>query len=267
MSTKAIRLVICLLIVAVLARCSSTKTASTTDQNQNNVIVSKSENSLNYGKEDKIIFEGSNNLFEIVNENSAFFDQHHQVIIVKANNSLIRLISVNVLTLGEGSDTLVIVGDKEKYVVDTRDEIILPGGMRADTVYMAEPKEAGYLAVANDFVRDERIKLAYFDTLVSAPFAFKHFQKLASEGDPVGYFELGELYLYGVGVEESTVKALDLFEYAAVKNHMGSLMKLGELYSGKFGIREDRARSLYYYNRCRDMGSAYCGQMVEAFSR
>lgn len=267
MNTRVIKSVVCLMIVAVLFRCSSTKTGSAADQNQNNVIVSKSENSIHMGKEDKIIFEGSNNLFEIVSKNSAFFDQHHQVIIVKGSNSLIRLISVNILTLGGGRDTLVIVGDKEKYVVDTRNEIVLPAGTRLDTVFMAEPEQKGYMAVVDDVVRDERIKLAYFDTLVSAPFAFKYFQKLAAQGDPEGYFELGELYLYGVGVEESAIKALDLFEYAAVKNHIGSLMKLGDLYSGKFGFQQDRARSLYYYKRCRDLGSAYCGQMVEAFGR
>ena len=232
----------------------------------NNVISIDSENTQSSpDSKDEIIFEGSNNLFELVQKNSLYFDKSHDVIIIKGNNTIIRLINVNVLDLSTGrSDTLVIVGSNEKYVIDINNSISTNDRkVRTDIIYLKE-KPFDPSSYANDFTQNDiPIRLDYFDSLVTAKYAYSYFSEKLLTGDPLYFYELAEMYLYGLGVNESSLKAIELYEYAGVRNHVPSLTKLGDIFTGKFGVKRNKEKALYYYKRCGELGEQYCNDQIK----
>ena len=171
---------------------------------------------------------------------------------------------MNVLELpGNSSDTLIIVGDNEKYVIDVNGSILINDrSAKTDVVYLKD-KSFDQSAYAADFVQNEKkIRLDYFDSLVSARYAYTYFSEKLSTGDPVYFYQLAEMYLYGLGVNESSTKAIELYEYAAVRNHVQSLTKLGDIFTGKFGVKKNKDKSLYYYKRCSELGNQYCDDQI-----
>jgi hypothetical protein len=248
-----------------------TSTGNGTEKDQGNNVVTVDSDDANSGSnsQDEIIFEGTNNLFELVQRNSAYFDQSHDVIIIKGNNTVVKLINVNFLDLsGRGSDTLVIVGDNEKYVIDINTSISTNRPVKTDVVYLKE-RPFDQSVYAADFVRNEtKIRLDYFDSLVTAKYAYNYFSEKLSTGDPVYFYELAEIYLYGLGVDESSAKAIELYEYAAVRDHVPSLTKLGDIFTGTFGVKRNKEKSLYYYKRCSGLGNQYCDdQIIKLFDK
>ena len=90
------------------------------------------------GVDFEIIFEGSNNIFELIQKNSSYFDKSHDVIIIKGNGNIIKLYNSNIVDMkGDGGDTLILVGDKVKYVYSVTDKIILKkSNFKVDSVTM-----------------------------------------------------------------------------------------------------------------------------------
>ena len=105
------------------------------------------------------------------------------MIIIKGNNTIIRLINENVLDISNGkSDTLVIVGNNQKYVVDIKNPVSLNGKkLKVDTVQIEEPHSDLY-----------------------------------DLNDP-SLYDIAESYLFGTGRDQSTMKAIELYEFAAAK--------------------------------------------------
>ena len=197
----------------------------------NNLVIGKNINSTSEGPGAEVKFEGSNNLFEMVSKNSYYFNQNHDVIIIKGNNLIIRLINENIIRLPSNkSDTLVIVGSNQKYVVDVSNSIV-PGNknFKIDTLHI------------ND--------------------AYPDYDK----SDPSDLYKVAESYMYGIGRDQSIAKAIELFEYAAAKNHTPSLEKLGYLYTGKLGVEKNKMKSLYYYKRGSTLGVEYCKLQMKIY--
>lgn len=234
------------------------------DQGSNVVTIDSDNTKLGSNSKDEIIFEGTSNLFELIQRNSAYFDESHDVIIVKGSNTIVRLINVNVLDLSEkGSDTLVIVGDDEKYVIDINNSISTNRrSVKTDVVYLKD-RPFDQSVFAADFVQNEtKIRLDYFDSLVTAKYAYNYFFERLSSGDPIYFYELAEMYLYGLGVDESAAKAIELYEYAAVRDHAPSLTKLADIFTGTFGVKRNKEKALYYYKRCSGLGNQYCDDQI-----
>jgi hypothetical protein len=262
-----------LILAGILWNCKSSSTISTTstqdnqvDKNpENNLVVVDSDDSISRANsKDEIIFEGTNNLFELIQKNSAYFDESHDVIVIKGNNTIVRLVNVNVLDLSEkSSDTLVIVGDNERYVVDISNSISTKNRtVKTDVEYLKD-KTFDQSPYASDFAEnDTKISLDYFDSLVTARYAYNYFSERLSTGDPIYFYELAEMYLYGLGVDESAAKAIDLYEYAAVRNQVQSLTKLGDIFTGAFGVKSNKGKALYYYQRCSGLGNQYCEDQI-----
>jgi hypothetical protein len=234
---------------------------------QNNLILTSSENTDHAARAStKIVMEGENNILEIIEKNALILGSSDDVIIIKGNGNIIRLISADLVDERLYSqDTLVFLGDNKKYVLDTRNKFLLPS--RTYTVKNVELTEGSSLPPFDPtrFILDgeERITLGYFDTLVTAKFAVEYLTAKLPTGEPAAYFELGEMFLYGIGVEASSAKAVELLEFSAAKNHIPSLSRLGDIYSdGSFGYRKDRNKAIYYFKKCSTLGDTSCAEKL-----
>lgn len=237
----------------------------------NNVIVSDSKNVSDTYSEgnDRVIFEGKNNLFELIRANTAYFDKRHDVIIIKGDNNILRLYNTNLIDMrGKGADTLVIVGNNVKYVADYANKLILKSqDLKVDTVVLKE-KQPNLNAYFGDFeeAKDRMVTLKYFDEPVSVKYAFDYFADRIKTGDPEFYYQLGDMYLYGIGTKIATIKAIELYEYAAVKNHMLAIRQLGDIYQrGTFDFKKDTILSAYYYKIGAQLGDKYCADALKTY--
>lgn len=232
----------------------------------NNVVVVDSENTRSSpNSNDEIIFEGNNNLFELVQRNSSYFDEARDVIIIKGNNIIMKLVNVNVLDNSIGrSDTLIIVGNNEKYVVDMNNSIETNSTKINTYIVNLKEKDFDSSPYFNEFIQnDTPIWFSYFNKRVTARYAYSYFYEKLDTDEPLYFYELAEMYLYGIGVEESSLKAIELYEHAAARNHIPSLTKLGIIYSGKFGVKRNKDKLIYYYKKCASLGDNYCSDQLK----
>ncbi len=256
----------------ILTKNSPTKTSeskrSSESLGDNNVIVNDSKNvsSIHSQGGDKVIFEGKNNLFELVRVNAAYFDKHHDVLIIKGDNNIIKLYNTNLVDLrGKGADTLVIVGNQVKYVADYANALVVRSAeVKVDTVELRETNP-NLNAYFSDFKeeQDQQVTLKYFDEPVRVKYAFDYFVSKINTGNAEYYFQLGEMYLYGIGTKVSTLKAVELYEYAAKKNHILAIRQLGDIYQrGTFDLKKDTILSTYYYKVGAQLGDVYCSEAL-----
>ena len=261
--------------IAILLACKSSSTVSSSGQNNDNIETSKDNNVIavsstntisNSNSGDEIIFEGKNNLFELVQENSSYFDETHDVIIIKGDNSIIKLLNINIVDLRSVStDTLVIVGNNQKYVMDVRNSIATKKDIiETDVIHLKQSTFDTSPYSQENIESDIPVKIEYFDSLVSAKYAYTYFSSRLKTEEPKYYYQLAEMYLYGLGVDESTAKAIELYEYAAAKDHMLSLIKLGDIFTGRFSVKPDKNKSLYFYKRGQALGDSYCDDRVKS---
>ena len=268
------QLIISMCFIAMLLACKSSSTVSSTGQNNDNIETSKDNNVIavsstntisNSNSGDEIIFEGKNNLFELVQKNSSYFDETHDVIIIKGDNTIIKLININIVDLRSvNTDTLVIVGNNQKYVMDVRNSIATKNDItKTDVIHLKESTFDASPYSQDSIQNDRPVKFSYFDSLVSVKYAFNYFVNGLKTEEPKYYYELAEMYLYGLGVDESTAKAIELHEYAAAKDYIPSLIKLGDIFTGRFSVKPDKNKSLYFYKRCQSLGESYCDEQVK----
>ena len=259
--------------IAILLACKSSSTVSSSGQNKedeklkdNNVIAVSSVNTIsNSNSKDEIIFEGKNNLFELIQENSSYFDETHDVIIIKGDNTIIKLLNINIVDLRSVStDTLVIVGNNQKYVMDARNSIVTKKDIiKTDVIHLKESTFDVSSYSQESIQNDRPVKFSYFDSLVSVKYAYNYFVNGLKTEEPKYYYELAEMYLFGLGVDESTAKAIELHEYAAAKDYIPSLIKLGDIFTGRFSVKPDKNKSLYFYKRCQSLGESYCDEQIK----
>jgi hypothetical protein len=263
-----------LFFIAILLACKSSSTLSSSSQNNDNVEKSKDNNVIAVGStntisnpnsKDEIIFEGKNNLFELIQENSSYFDETHDVIIIKGDNTIIKLLNINIVDLRSVStDTLVIFGNNQKYVMDVRNSIATNKDIvDTDVIHLKESTFDASPYSQDSIQNDRPVKFWYFDSLVSVKYAYNYFVNGLKTEEPKYYYELAEMYLYGLGVDESTAKAIELHEYAAAKDYIPSLVKLGDIFTGRFSVKPDKNKSLYFYKRCQSLGESYCDEQIK----
>ena len=244
-----------------------TKDSTSQLVSQNNLILTSSENADHSDRASmKIVIEGENNILEIIEKNALTLGSSDDVIIIKGNGNIIRLINADLIDERQYSqDTLVFLGDNKKYVLDTRNKFLLPS--RTYKVKNVELTEGSSQPPFDPtrFILDgeERITLTYFDTLVTVKFAVDYLTARLATGESAAYFELGEMFLYGIGVEASSSRAVELLEFAAARNHVPSLIRLGDIYNdGTFGYRKDKNKAVFYYKKCSGLGDTSCAEKL-----
>ncbi len=267
-----------LVTLLLLAGCNSKFQTSVTvvpdnpeTQSQNNLLITHSENNeQSPSTGTTYIFEGSNNIIEIILKNN-YLDSGHDVVIVKGNNMNLRFIRINTTLLKPTQlDTLIIVGDNQKYILDNSFSFPLDTlGKDLKTVTVNLPEESMVKKYEDVFARENlkdaklKIRTSYFEQPVTIEYAYNYFLEKLSTGDPEYFYQMGEFFLYGIGVEQSLIKAVELYEFAAMKNHIPALTKLGLIYSGNFESKPNLAKARFYLKLCASLGEDFCKEQLK----
>lgn len=86
--------------------------------------------------------------------------------------------------------------------------------------------------------------------------AYKEFKQSAERGNSSAQVNLGNLYMKGLGVEQSYLEALKWYEKAALLGNPVGQAKMGILYYYGLGVSEDPAKAVEWFIRAADQGDA-----------
>lgn len=81
------------------------------------------------------------------------------------------------------------------------------------------------------------------------------FREAAEQGDPVGQYVLGKLYLAGLGVPQDDGKAFGWIAQAADQDMVQAIEALAALHAGGRGVERDAARAIALFERAAAEGS------------
>lgn len=245
-------------IAILLVNCATKKIQTTTklSEESNNLIVEKNKGKVKGtgGGNTQIIFEGKNNIFEIIRENTSYFNSQggKDVIVIKGDGNHITLYNRSSVDLGGFSeDTLVFVGQNERYVMLPDHQVKFTKDVKIDTVQMTTP-EVVFIEENINPESENNSDVSYYADEIK-------------KGNQDAYYELAEIYNYGLnGVVQNFKQAIQLYEHGAVKNNIASITRLGDLwYNGHWEMKKNKTIGLYYYKRGAELGSEYCQQMVQ----
>ena len=248
-SMKNIWLLFAFLCITGCSQKANTSIATNSkiaDPSKNNVIAAKETNVFkSKGGNDKIEFKGSNNIFDLIQKNAAYFDGREMVVIVQGNNNIIKLYNTNLVDMSApGMDTLLLIGDHVKYIMDVNNKVVLKKkSLKADTIEMQQ-KQFSTLDFSNDFSKtDYRIK-SLTDQL--------------NTNNPEAFYELAKLYQYEVDNKQAILKAIELYEYAAAQNHVDAIQKLGDLFAnGTFDLTKNLKKAQYFFTLGANLDDSY----------
>lgn len=234
----------------------SINNSSSNATGKNNVIKeTKIGKVTENGGQDKIIIEGTNNIFDVIKNNASYFDNLKDVIIIKGNGNIIKLYNTNIVDMRkQGNDTIVFEGNNARYVMSLSDNIVTErGGNHIDTVQMID-KPFDVEKLKKDFPIGNE-KAGSIGDLINR----------IQKGDWEAFYELGDIYLFGLGRNEiSSQKAIELYEYGVIKKEIKSIRKLGDIwFNGTDDIEKDRIKAKYFYSLGAQLGDKYCIDMLD----
>lgn len=253
---------IIILIITFSVSCKTSKTTSLSTKDDNNVIsiTKKGINVKSKKGADEIIFEGKNNLIDIVKKNTAFFDKKHDVIVIKGDNNIVKIYNINIINIidmsGYGKDTLVLVGNNQKYVMLYDNEVVFKNkNVQVEYEYVKIKTSAIDFTKINNEIKPDDI---CWETI-------KNYEKEIQKGHSLAYYKLSEMYNYGLeGTPLSTKKAIELYEYGAINNEIQSIQRLADIwYNGAFDIEADKIKGIYYYKLGAQIGDSYCQNVLD----
>ena len=84
--------------------------------------------------------------------------------------------------------------------------------------------------------------------------ALEYYQTAAALGHAHAVNNLGLLYTYGYGVEQSWEKALDYYQQAAEMGYAKALLNLGKIYENGYGTEKSIEKALDYFQQAEELG-------------
>ena len=90
--------------------------------------------------------------------------------------------------------------------------------------------------------------------------AVKEWRPLAEAGDAPTQFNLGLMYLDGVGVPQNSEQAMEWFRKSADRGYAKAQYNLGALYAVGRGVRKDLITAHMWMNLCAASGDAKCAR-------
>lgn len=245
--------------IILFTSCTTTKISTTAklSEDSNNLVVEKNKGKIKGGGNGNttIVFEGKNNIFEIIRENASYFNSagRKDVIVIKGDGNHITLYNRGSVDLGGFSqDTLVFVGENERYVMLSDDQVKFTKKVEIDTVQMTTPEVVFIEENINPESHNYSSDVSYYVDEIK-------------KGNQDAYYELAEIYNYGLnGVIQNFKQAIQLYEHGAIKNNIAAITRLGDLwYNGHWEMKKNKTIGLYYYKRGAELGSDYCQKMVK----
>jgi TPR repeat protein len=90
------------------------------------------------------------------------------------------------------------------------------------------------------------------------PTAVKEWRPLAEKGDSPSQFNLGLMYVDGLGVPQDYNQALNWFERSAQQDYAKAQLNLGAMYASGKGIKRDYIQAYKWLNVCAAKGEPKC---------
>src|SRR5437588_11451343 len=97
--------------------------------------------------------------------------------------------------------------------------------------------------------------------------AMKEWLPLAEAGDAPSQFNIGLMYLDGVGAPQSDQKAVEWFRRSADQGYAKAEKNLGALYAVGRGVRRDYVGAHMWLNLCAASGDSKCAAQHELVAR
>ena len=88
--------------------------------------------------------------------------------------------------------------------------------------------------------------------------AAKEWRPLAEKGDAPSQFNLGLMYVDGLGVPQDYNQALSWFERSAQQDYAKAQLNLGAMYASGKGIKRDYIQAYKWLNVCAAKGEQKC---------
>jgi TPR repeat protein len=88
--------------------------------------------------------------------------------------------------------------------------------------------------------------------------AVKEWRPLAEKGDAPSQFNLGLMYVDGLGVPQDYNQALSWFERSAQQDYAKAQLNLGAMYAGGKGVKRDYVQAYKWLNICAAKGEQKC---------
>jgi TPR repeat protein len=88
--------------------------------------------------------------------------------------------------------------------------------------------------------------------------AVKEWRPLAEKGDAPSQFNLGLLYIDGLGVPQDYGTAVSWFERSAQQDYVKAQLNLGALYASGKGVKRDYVQAYKWLNVCAAKGDQKC---------
>ncbi len=88
--------------------------------------------------------------------------------------------------------------------------------------------------------------------------AVKEWRPLAEKGDAPSQFNLGLLYIDGLGVPQDYGQAVNWFERSAQQDYAKAQLNLGALYASGKGVKRDYVQAYKWLNVCAAKGDQKC---------
>lgn len=88
--------------------------------------------------------------------------------------------------------------------------------------------------------------------------AVKEWRPLAEKGDAPSQFNLGLMYVDGLGVPQDFNQALTWFERSAQQDYAKAQLNLGAMYAGGKGVKRDYIQAYKWLNVCAAKGEQKC---------
>ena len=268
----------------------STYSQSTTTANNNNVVVVKGKRPpwMQRRGSAQVIFQGKNNLLQVMLNKQAMPSEGNQVIVIRGNGNTIKIDSADVANArfmrNSSGDTLVIMGNQQRYVVKNGRIVVppRPKGSKTNTLNIKTTpfQKSRYLPDFKTEMEDgNKGHFSYFNGYKEIKFAVNYFmRKIDEKKDPESYYELAEMYRLGIGTDYCLKKAVELYEHAAIQKHKLALRRLGDMY--RHGVKPKSAIFLegkkskeeidcgtilknhqlakFYYTQGSQLGDIYC---------
>jgi len=87
-------------------------------------------------------------------------------------------------------------------------------------------------------------------------FAFQWFKRAAEQGDVNAYLQIGLMYDFGQGVQQSFAQALRWYQRAAEKGDQRAMYLVGHMHDFGEGIPVDRGKAMFWYLKSAHLGYA-----------
>ncbi|WP_169781611.1 tetratricopeptide repeat protein, partial [Escherichia coli] len=84
----------------------------------------------------------------------------------------------------------------------------------------------------------------------------------ATQGHEVAQYELGQMYIQGIGVERDEVQAHRWFLQSAEQGYLHAQYHTARLYSGSESIPQDQEKALYWFTKAAKNGADGAGDAM-----